>query len=884
MYKKNIIFTLIFKIMANEKFKLNFCSDGIGLVDISEPIGFNALSFDFMQKANGMGRDISFNSGEMQLEFTHTRNHYLPELLYYFEYYGFEAKVELVIEINGIDNIIGELDFAKAETDGLEYFRCKVIQKSELQIIKRRSKVKVDMFSDKDLDGNFIDKAPTTNVLVKAKAVYQESKWEQTTDFNVKMFSLGSSSTAWYQLNPALNIIKSDINDTLTSFNSLEAGNNDFIDGSFTDSSFKLISAKENLTNIKVSLENLKIKFNTDVDNGGNGYVEYRLVLVKGLEYINGTRRVINSVVKQEYENYSFEGFYNNISVEPMKRGESLWLFFEFKIRQSAIGIVPEFEVFLTIDSGLKVKVTAESTAYNSITKAIRLNDIQKQIIKSYAGIDVLAPRYQQNGQFYDTFLINGNLLRSITDKPFTISLDELSESLKEHNGDYEVNEKVFFGIYEDYYTNIECGFFDNTQFSSFQKKFNEKYAINTFNFKYKNYQALKENEQPNSSDTIHGEVQMLLANKMVENTKTVNVEWTRDSFLIDEARKKTTEITTDTAYQNDSDVFALDCVKNEGNISYTESSELNHEWSGDNLILRSNETLNFNVIGVFPNTPFEIKSPDKNTGFYIVYKVSSQELQLTWVSGGAMTTNNNGIRYTQYTYTIPKEEIPYVSRTTEGITTTSNLKSPETFGNILYSIKRNVMNYYNSYLATCNMYHKEKAITNAFYKNNGEAIIVANGVTTTEKQDFVPSNPILSPYMYEAMVFANVEFIDSIELEKSLRSKRGYIRGIDKNGNPIKVYPTKMTYKNLEKELTIIAEEKYEPTLMTIETSSTFTTINKETKVYHLEWKITNNQLNVFDSGMFRLYQPVDWFKVSVNGAIPSTIKILEDGLRLIK
>ena len=93
-----------------EKFKLHFKSDGIGLVSIDEPFGFNTLSFDFMQKPKGMGRDISFNGGEMQLEFKHTRNHYLPELLYYFNYYGFESKVQLIIEIDGVDNIIGDLE------------------------------------------------------------------------------------------------------------------------------------------------------------------------------------------------------------------------------------------------------------------------------------------------------------------------------------------------------------------------------------------------------------------------------------------------------------------------------------------------------------------------------------------------------------------------------------------------------------------------------------------------------------------------------------------------------------------------------------------------------------------------------------------------------
>jgi hypothetical protein len=837
-----------------EKFKLNFRSDGIGIVSVDEPFGYNTLSWDFMQKANGMGRDISFNSGEMQLEWTHTRNHYLPELLYYFEYFGFESKVDLIIEINGIDNVIGELDFAKAETDGLEYFRCKVIQKSELQIIKRRSKVKVDMFSNKDLDGGIIDKAPTTNVLVKAKAVYQESEWESIEKTKVSQRGF---------FNYCNNIKESQIENTLSnSFSFLPRNTSDNLFNNFS-----LISAKNNLKLINVKLKNLY--FNTSSN------VKTKLELYLN---INETLFILDSF---EGKSISVERDYN-YNIPELNRGDILSFFFSWKITEE---YNPESENNPIAYVGLEnIKISAESTSYNSITKAVRLNDVQKQLLNSIANTNIIAPRYEPNGEFYDTFLMNGNLLRSITDKPFTISLDDISESLTEHKGDYEVNDRVFFGIEKDFYTNVECGFFDNTQFASFQKKFNEKYSINTFNFKYKNYQALKENEQPNSADTIHGEIEMLLGNKMVENTKSVAVEWTRDSFLIDEARKKSIEISKATAYQNDSDLFAVDCVKNKVDLSYTEASELNHDWNGSRLVLRSNETLNFLVIGIFPNTPFEIKAPDSNTGFYTVLSVSSQELQLKWVSGGTMSSNNNGLRYTQYTYLIPKEQIPYITRTIEGVETTSNLKSPETFANILYSVKRNVINYYNSYLATCNLYHKERAITTTLYKNNGDAIISANGLTTTEKQDFTPTNPILSPYMYENMVFANVEFIDFIELQKNLRSKRGYIRGIDKNMNPIKVYPTKITYKNLEKELTIIAEEKYNPTLMTIETSSTFTTINGETQVYHLEWEIIDNQLSVYDMSRYRLYAPVDWFKVSINGSIPSTINILVEWLNLIK
>jgi len=858
-----------------EKFKLHFKSDSIGLVSIDEPFGFNTLSFDFMQKPKGMGRDISFNGGEMQLEFGHTRNHYLPELLYYFNYYGFESKVQLIIEIDGVDNIIGDLDFAKSETDGLEYFKCKVIQDSKLQTIKRRSKVKVDMFSNKDLDGEVIEPLVPTNILVKAKATFQESVWEQATIFNGTMSAKGHPNTLIAFINPAQSLIKSEIEDSHTFYAPSGVDSSDFIS----------IKAKDNIKNIKINIIDLLIHLETDVDNGGNGYVDFQLQVRYGIDFETAKKEVLLTSYLQEYQSFDFSGdkYY---SIDSLNRGESIWVIFYVKVRQSASYIIapPKFECFITI-SGMKINITAESTGYNSITKAFRLVDVMRQVIKSYSGLQIAAPYFDAGGTFYDNFLFDGNLLRSITDKPFDVSLEDLEKSMTEMNADYEVNDRVFFGIEKEYYTNIECGFFDNTQFSTFNKKFNERYSVNVLNYKYKNYQALKENEQPNSGDTIHGETSMLFANKMVENIKDITVEWIRDGFLTDEARKKSIEITTGTSYQNDKNIFALDCIKNEVDLPCTEVSELNHEWnpSLNRLILRSNETLNFNIIGMFVGSNFEIKSPDKNTGIYTIYKVSNQELQLTWTSGGVMTSNNDGVRFTEYTYTIPKEQIPYISRTNEDIVT-NEIKSPETFANLRYSVKRNLINYYNSYMATCNLFKKEKEVTNTTYYHNGKATISNAGLTTTENQPILPTNPILSPYIYENMVYSNVDIIDFINLQKELRSKRGYVRSIDKNGNPIKVYPTKMTYKNLEKELTIIAEEKYEPVLMTIETYPNFILINNETRISHLEWNIIDNELSVYDSSMYRFYKPVFWYNVSINGALAKTKNILIEWLELIK
>jgi len=110
----------------------------IGKKAIDEPIGASDINFSLNQKPNLMGRDVSFSGGEIEFEFTDMRNHYLKQLLYYHRKFGFEAIVVLTIEIDENNKYTCDLDFAKAQTDDLKYFKCKGIEDGKLQIIKAK--------------------------------------------------------------------------------------------------------------------------------------------------------------------------------------------------------------------------------------------------------------------------------------------------------------------------------------------------------------------------------------------------------------------------------------------------------------------------------------------------------------------------------------------------------------------------------------------------------------------------------------------------------------------------------------------------------------------------------------------------------------------------
>lgn len=875
-----------------EIFYLDFKNDNSGKVQIDEPIGYADVDFNLQQKDKGYGRDISFSGGEAQFNFVNYRNHYLDKLLYFHHFYGFESKVDLIITQEGYEDVVAELDFASAITDEFEYFKCKVIQQSALQIVKRRMAVKVDLLSNKDIDGNPITPLVPQNMLLLAKPIFQSSIWEQTNPYE---FGLRSTGTEKYFINPAQNIIKSDIDGTETPF---EIEQQDF-------EGMQYLEATTNLQKITIKLNGCSGIISRDTDNGGSGYIAFQLVVAYGATFGNFKEEKVltSTLIEASHPYYSLANTDYTVTIDNLERGDKVWIGYYFRLEETTLFGRLEAFGYMNLQS---IKITAESLAYNSITPSFRLIDVMRQVVKSTSGLDISAPRFDMGGEFYDNRLINGNFLRDAiyntdgTKKPFYISLEDIQKSITEMNADHEINNdgEVFFGTENDFYTSYESGFFDNTQFSEMTKIFNPRFSVNEFSYSYKNFQALKENEELNSADNIHGESKYVFANKMVENKKEVSIEWVRDAFLIESNRRKATEVSTDTASQDDDTLFAIDAIPTPGDVSFKESSFLQHSFnpSTNELTLRSDGKVNFKSLGIAVGSVFSILSPDINAGDYTVLAnaksqgssvqdiTSNNSLLLSRITDGVLSDSNNGERNTKYIYRIDDALIPFTNYTNQNFTAIANLNAANQYSNLRYSIRRNINNYYEPYLATCNLYHKNTSIKNTWYKNNGECITTYNGVTLKENDSFIPANPILSPFMYDNIVFANVEFTDFIALQNSIRSNRGYIRTIDNNNRVIKVYPVTMKYQILSKELTIKAEEKYEPKTMTINSGNKFLLINNETYVKALDWELKDNKLFVYDKRRQLLYNGVFFNNVAINNSLTDDIEEFKKRMKLLQ
>ena len=807
--------------MAGETFQLRFRNNEDTYLSIDEPINFATVDFQLSQKDKGYGRDVSFNGGEVQFEFVKYRNHYLDKLLSYNKTYGFESIVELIITCGTVTTIIGELDFATAITDDLEYFKCKVIQQSSKQIVKRRKSVKVDLLSDKDIDGNSIPPLVPQNTLLISKPIYQVSKWKQPQDI-VYYYNMLTGGNQQWGSNFAKQIIQSDIE------NSLVPSDREIIGLLGNYDNLQCITATTDLKNVKISIPAFYFKITLDGVTGNPGNMEYRFSYGVGNPLSNYPNQPVltnlknSGVINTQGGSYSYNEAFE-INIPNITAGDSLFIF--HKIYVQKINNDNQLIRAIVECNGMNVNISAESDTFNSVAPSFRLVDVMRQVVKSISGLNISAPRFEFGQDFYDNRLFNGNSLRAISDKPFYVSLEDLEKSLVEFNVDWEINASgnIFFGTEDDFYTNNEVKVFPNVQFSSFNKSFNPRFSINEFNYGYKNFQSLKENEEPNSADVIHGESKWVLQNKMVENKKEISIEWTRDAFLIETNRRKALEISLDTSSQNDDTLFIIDTLDTPSSVTYSEKATLLHSYNSTNdiLTLSSSGGINFVALGIEVGSFFDITSPTiHNVGTYIVDSCSNKVLELA--TYGYTPSGYTDPFLTYFTYSLDPYIIPYTNYTDSGFTNMSNLIASDKYSNLRYSVRRNIEKYWKKYLSTCNLYHRTQTINNTWYKNNKDFTATYAGLTLKESDPIITgvTTPNLTPFMYNDVVFANIEFSDFIALQNSLRTTRGYIKTYDNNGLEILLYPMSMKYENLSKELTIKAEEKFKSTFLpTIET-----------------------------------------------------------------
>lgn len=860
------------------KFYLNFKSDRFGMMEVSEPIGFDGIDFNLEQEPKRYGRDLVFSGGSVNFTFTkHRHFEAYKKLMEYDSIYGFESDVEFILEQQG-KTFIGNLDFFESNKDTHNAFECMVLQKTSEALIKKREDIVVDLFSTKDLDDNDITAVVSENILIKAKPLYQVSKWifsEPTQDF--------STQSGYQTMNPIQQLDLREINNSLTWLTPAGFGNQSSFNRLKT---FKLINAKSTLKNstIRVDLTGSIFSWGgTNVSSTNNAslglYIKIGLNPT-GQDYWDSMNTLYIPIV---FENNQVSGSKNlgvyEVSLPEMPVDYNIFLYFEQRFDQTNTGASGVFAK-TNLKNGSSVTINANSFGYDTVTKAVKVGDAIKQVVKSIAGLDVVFPMTDANNTLFNHYIFNGNYVRGLYEKPFYLTFKDIKAWFTELNLDFEImnDSKVYIGTRTDYYTNNEIDVIDTVQFEGYKSYYNERFGLNKFDYAYKNYQAKKENTEEGTFDNVHGESEWHINNKQVENEEVIEVEFIRDPFLLEETKNKALSETKITATQDDDKVFIIDCENMFYPYDYFQnrSATLYHQVLNDGLdwylILKNDGSFRFDLLGISSIYPFDVLTDD-NRGQYDLVEVTENQIKLKAGYNTQIPLTFNGESYTNFTYML-KRDVNIMNKTSKVGYEIINIRNPETYSNLDFTIRQNIINYWLDFLSTANIY-SQKNIKNTKYLNNPDFGYRLLGATEYiyEKDDIVTlSNPILTPRLVDMTCILSFErFINICDTLRS--TTRGFIRTFDVQGNPLYLYPQKMAFifKDIQQdrhELKLTAEVKHLPNEINI------TKVGGKYKVFvhdldKLTYENKNGVITFFDDNGIRIFKPLNFSSIKLNGVI---------------
>lgn len=860
--------------------ELNFISPALGIIEIEEPTGFRGVDFGIKQDSDRLGRDVSYAGSTNKLTLNKLPNHHLEKILYAKDKFGYEAIVQYQINFDGEVEIVGQIDIFNSETDRNNYFTFTVLEIGELAILKRRMETKVDLLSNMDIDLNEIEPCAVNNTILPAFPYIKFSRWEA--EIVDRTFSSLSGANMVF-IAPYPRSVQYDIEDSTSPFYAYSEAM-PISDGNLEQARDEttIIRAATNLENVKITLKDL----NLNIDNTGFP-VDTRIILGWGNSYVTGQHET-HIFYAHEGDNVNLVNQTYEYTIPFLNETDFIYVY--IRITQGNIG---QTSSTLIDYSGGEMVIEATSVSYTTVTRTIRLIDAIKQVVKSISGLNVVAPKWEFGGKYYNQFITNTNSMRLITDKPFTVSMkDIVNQYFPEPFADFQIrkNGDVFIGDYYDYYANQEIGNFTVGeskrigQLTGFKETGNPRYALNRFTIGYDKFQSLKENPAQNTNFEVHGNLEANIPNKNVNNSKEVKIGWVRSPYSIEDSRRKSIDLTQDIATQDDDNIILIDAIINDEIRRFKRTTFLRHRYvitSPQNLLtLTNDESFSWLIMGIVPGNGFQINLIDGTVqagyGDYIVASVSSKDLVLYWIAG-IVPISRDGVN-TTFTYGIYPQTANYIARTDEGFSEIEGIPNTDRTINLMFTTKRNMLNY-DGILCGSNMYTENKPITITEYKNNPEGAtrLVSETALLVEGGNYITDidRAIVTPVIYNIPIEMSLRRY--FELEDDIRFKNGYIRFFNGNNIPIKgfiqeaVFKIKSDGRTLDDYMGMLEakiEEKYQPDYINIvDVGNGTITINGEITpdAFHFETDGYGN-LSIFDANGKLLYVPVPYNKVKVN------------------
>lgn len=934
--------------MYNEfRFFLNFLQlPQFGRIEITEPVKFDGASFTVEQDAQRFGRDISFGSEEVSLEFYDASGFWdrldtpqelpngeqieymtmgLPFILHGRKLYGFDLEVEFIVQKNGVDFTVGVLDVKTSETDGLTVFKSKVVQETRRAQIKRDEETKIDIFSDKDLNGEPIEPAQPIQMLLKAKPEKQLSNWKQKQ--SMVQFAGGSLF-----VNHTALIGTDGIKDSLVPFTTQSGIGGNL---TFAVDNFKYIRAREDLSNIKVKL-NCDIDFVYRVTNpDGDSFARISLfVFVHDEPFEVSETDTYESYTLYDHliQSTSNEDFHLPEVIEfelPfIGRGRCFSIFWSLSWDITTIGMPTDVGDFLEtlgyafslaalgvgappgilfdvegenyssegptkwVFNSCDMEITATSTAIDSVISGVRYIDTFDQMAKSINGMSIEAPEFRLGGKYYDQILFSGNLIRQRTNVPFILDWKVQTEDLMEVAADYQVNpDRILLYTYPNYYNNVDMGAFTSPPDADFNLTFADKHTVRRFNYKYNTYEQA--GDAGRTIDGVHTELQYLIPNNM-QNNKEIVVKHIRDPFATEEARKNGVSAKPEQSLSIDDKTYLMDVVElPEGSMGGFTYKLLQRSTSvvGELEILNtsadgvqnegSTSLFNWQLLGITLGQTFIIYT-GTNAGIYTVTDI--QPSVITLYNGALEIQDVDEFIQVEWEYT----GVFWVNRTDEGFDVITGIESPDNFSNLRFTPRRNIENW-EPLLHTWSMYRPDGTIRNTYFKNDPTLQTqFEGGALLVEKADIPVSElatPLVTPNYYSCKVIADFDMM--IALWNAMLEQRGFIRIADTNGGMVKIFPVKFNYLWASEILSIEGEQKYESDVLTVDF------IDGILRIYDAEYpevltgnqwyQITDGFVQLFDNYNRAITDLIYFENVRVNGVQYDTPEALAIALSLI-
>jgi hypothetical protein len=874
----------------NLKHFLDFKGE-IGRIEISEPFGFDGSTHKVEQESF-YGRDVvlgdedidliidrthfeGFTSTQIQPDGTLTNylNHAFDYLANEIKFKGWEVDIEVILEKDG-------LEFSKGIIDGLtavvskDQIKFKVIQASKREELKRRLETNINAFSDKDLDNNDIEPVQTIDMLMRAKPIDQISTWENKIDR--VLFSSGNLIAPGF-FNAIKQVNRFDIEDSVTWFEDSTVAPFPTFDYNFPPQNFKVIIAQTQLSQLKVKL---KLHLKTEWNNGD---------LPANLQ-VFGYFAKGNSVTESFADfqnNINTNGivFYNTGSLGPttgvfeyeidetieldlpytINQGEVLYFFF-----LHGAGNATQVSRNTFYDCELEIKATA--TAIDTVVKVCRLIDVYKHAYKSIGGGEVVCLRWDVGGEHYDNYLTTGYLLGQVTDKPFNNTVKSLHNIFMERNDGYQINREGTIEIlnFDGFYNDNEIASFIEIPQLRDESSSDPECAVMQFEYNYKNSSKDRETNSEGSIDDIHGQSQWLTPSKRIEKIHKWEFDHIRSAFLLEEQRKRLFNKETTTALSEDTKAFL---IKGTGiapsRVSgFTASVTMQVQTTPFPALKILSTNVPWTLLGINIFSIVTITAGE-NQGTYAVNQIEPNVLTLTgtiFFTPDAPTFS--GVSTITIEYTL--SGVSLINETFEPFSIIEGVANPLNYGNLRYSIGRNLKDFY-SLIGSFTRYLSGE-IKNTLFEINGNL----STRLTTESENLADSEPIdieaikdlrkFEPRIETVNVFADFEM--ATDFFNKIESEKGYVRVNKFDGTVILGYPKEAEYKWSDNSLELKLRPKTESEYYDIDINL----VNS--------FKVVNIFVSLYDSNEQLIVTPRPFDKMRLDGVVYTDLIEFEEAL----